>query len=651
MTSLLKKEFTFKMPITKSYEGNDGYYHIEFGISSDQDDLQDDYMTKNAINDIVKQAKGLGFNPDTKAYTGINIDDYHKDGLRSLIGPVVDSWEEKQGVSSIVYVDLKVRKEWEDTIRDIIDTGLPLGGSITGSATKTLPRNKEGKRGIDGIELYKAALTDIPAAWDTRGTARAVEKACPMCNQIMKSLDLEKIKKSDYVVNQTCLDFAKEQINDGNVNNGPWSKPLFSDFDSDIDEYKKYALAVHPDMDAELSGSYGFEIGKNGKIYRQGVISAKTAAAGGMSSAGKNTALYDAADELLKLIDDDENKKSIGGNHVKVKKDVITVDNAFETIQAEINGALDQRYGTPSQYGGYNRNCQLQYTQPDSIIVSDSWNLSNSDDIYKIPYTRETKDNGDTDVKLGDPVRISLQMVTKSLEESKWVIKAVKPKNRGGNVTDKSLELPEDLKGMDEGILKKIKEGGDEVKQFFKGLLGIEEPTQEPGLEPGPNGGAGDPAPTTNGGVVVDKNINMEKKVNTLEKTVEDQDKLIKTQGTMIDTLNKRIEKKDHNILVSKALEMHKKLNPVGPEEPEPNYTEEDLTKALVEEYGLTEEEVKEDLDKAIKDGSRIMKGILKRTPDGDIPDVFDDGLKKDADKYAKEEKALRAELDKQGRE
>jgi len=51
----------------------------------------------------------------------------------------------------------------------------------------------------------------------------------------------------------------------GNVDNGTWRKPSFSDFNNDIDEYKNYTLAVHPDEDPSLAGSYGFEIGKNGK--------------------------------------------------------------------------------------------------------------------------------------------------------------------------------------------------------------------------------------------------------------------------------------------------------------------------------------------------------------------------------------------------
>ena len=180
-------------------------------------------------------------------------------------------------------------------------------------------------------------------------------------------------KKSDYTVNQTCYDNAVKQIKAGEINNGTWKKPTFADFDSDIDEYKKYALAVHPDGDATLSGSYGFEIGKNGKIYRQGVIAAKTAAAGGRSKAGKNNAIYQAADKLLQLIDadDEEVNQSInlgGGNITKLEKNK---NNKLEqstgvalnqpcydfAVKAIENGDID--FTTPWNRGSYEWNGEL----------------------------------------------------------------------------------------------------------------------------------------------------------------------------------------------------------------------------------------------------------------------------------------------------
>jgi len=64
------------------------------------------------------------------------------------------------------------------------------------------------------------------------------------------------------------------------------------------------------DGDPEAAGTYGFPIGKDGEIYRKGVIAAKSAAAGARSGT-KNEAIYNAADKLLKLI---EKKRESGDN-------------------------------------------------------------------------------------------------------------------------------------------------------------------------------------------------------------------------------------------------------------------------------------------------------------------------------------------------
>ena len=654
--TMFKKEFNFKMPLVKSYDSSeDDHFHIQFGISSNEEDMDNEQMTDNALEDIVTQAKGIGFNGLN--YTGINIDDYHIDGLRSLIGPVTDSWVEKNGDEKIVMVDLKVRSEWEKTIRDIVDSGMALGGSITGRATKRLPMTSKGISPIDGVQLFKAALTDIPSAWMTRGTAHAIQKACPICSQIRKSLtvDLEKVKKIDYEVNQTCMQWARTAIKNGDIDNGSWSKPSFSDFDNDIEKYKKVALAVHPDLDPELAGSYGFEIGKgNGKVSRQGVIAAKTAAAGSMSSKGKNKALYDAADELLQLIDehqaDEEKKKTIGGYKVKnkLKKDVIGVDDAFETIQSEVGEELDRRYGTPNAYGGISRDCYIAWTTPDFVII-----CTYDGDYFQVPFTRTTGDDGDIDVTLEDPVPVTLQMITKSLENVAWMVKSEKPELK--------KTLPD---GLDESFVTKLKNLGEDGKQFIKNLFGVEGPKPAPGISSEPNNKGGDGE--------MKKEIKIEDRVDALEKKIGTQEDLIKSQGKTITDqgkvikglqsdneelkkTNKELKKdtaeKDHTNLVKNAVDLHKKLNPAAHGEPAPNYTEEDMKKALKEDYGYTDEEIEKDLDGCLKGGVRVMKGILKKAPNGQMPNLFDGSIEKDANKYANEVKKLRSDLDKQGRE
>jgi len=187
----LNKSFEFIMPLQKGYTADDGYYHVKFAISSGNPDLQGDQMTDNALTGMVEQAKGL--NVDGSRLEGINIDDNHFKGLHALIGPVTDAWLDAE---KVLWVDLKVRKEWETTIKDLVDSGTHLGGSIQGHATEILPDDGSGIQKINSVFLTKAALTDTPAAWDTRGTAQAVSKLCygSMCSQITKSLDMDLVK-------------------------------------------------------------------------------------------------------------------------------------------------------------------------------------------------------------------------------------------------------------------------------------------------------------------------------------------------------------------------------------------------------------------------------------------------------------------------
>ncbi|MBZ2166306.1 hypothetical protein [Methanobacterium spitsbergense] len=639
---LLNKQFEFVMPLQKSQSGmqSDGFYHIEFAISNTDPDLQGDQMTEKCIDSMAMQAKGLNVDgSDVKKSLiakGINIDDNHFEGLKAIIGPVTDAWVDAE---KVLWVDLRVNEEWESTIKSLINSESPIGGSIQGHATEILEDDGSGIQKIDGVFLVKAALTDTPANWTTRGTARAstkTEKTCygSMCRQIYKSLDIdvEKIKKSDWIVNQTCLDFAKEQIDNDNINNGSWNKPLFADFDNKIDEYKKYALAVHPDMDEKLAGSYGFEIGKNSKIYRQGVIAAKTAAAGGMSSAGKNTELYDAADELLKLIDEKSAvNKSIGGD--KIKKTVLSVNDAFETIQAEINGELDKKYGTPNQWGGFNRDCYLQYTSPDSIFVSSDWDISSSDDLYTIPYTREDDGTGNMKVKLGDPVRADLQFVTKALQESKWMIKAVKP-NGGGKLT-KTENIPE---GMDETFVDKVKGLGDEGKEFIKGVLGIEKNEPEPTItEPEPS----EPTVGVQKGMIskLDVTKMLDERDSKFEKTLKEKDEKIKSLETRLDSSDETDLKKTKKNLLTKSLDLHKKLEPdMTPEQ------ESDLVK-----------EIKADLEKDIgpelvKRDIKTMTKSLEGRPAHELPFTGGHKQKGLGDKYNDEIKEVQKSLDEQGK-
>ena len=208
-SNLTDKHFKFTMPLTKGYEGQDGYYHVAFQLSTTDRDLQDDEMTQNAIDTMVEEAKHIAINGN------------HDHGLKELIGPVTKAWKDE---NHNLWVDTKVRKNWEDDIRDLVKSGTPLGGSIEGKATKTIV--EDGKTKIDAVKLYGGALTDIPANWNTRGSAQEVKGGCPgsMCSQIMKSLDIPIVKgwdgsASNYTDEQykkACL-YCDPKVGTGNM--------------------------------------------------------------------------------------------------------------------------------------------------------------------------------------------------------------------------------------------------------------------------------------------------------------------------------------------------------------------------------------------------------------------------------------------------
>lgn len=491
-SKLLNKDFSFKMPLTKAYDGDDGFYHIQFGLSTTVKDLQGDEMTENALDEMVNELKKVQ----------ITINDGHNHSLKDLIGPTTDAWRE----GTDMVVDLRVRKKWEEEIKDLLDSGTLLGGSIEGSATKTIVQKtarKIQKEIIDGLILYGGALTDIPAAWNLRGSAKE-SKNCKhsMCSQIMKSLD-----------------------------------------------------------------------------------------------------------------------KSIGDDSISV----INTDGSFESLRADIDEALSAKYADSE--GSGMRGCYIEYTFPDKVVV-EPWI---GDDMYVIPYARDVNTD---EITLGDPTPADVQIVTKMIEESKWVVKSIKP-DKGGNIlTDKNVNIPE---GMDETFVEKIKTVGDEGKQFIKGLLGFEDP--EPTTvtnEPEPKQG-GEPM-SKDMISKLDVTKMLDERDSKFEKTLEAKDEKIKSLEERLDTSDEKTVKKTKKELLSKSLELHKKLDKdMTPEQ------ESDLVK-----------EIKADLDTdngvALVDRDiKTMTKSLEKMPAHETPFTGSVKEKDLGDKYAQKAAEGRAEIEKMG--
>lgn len=103
-------------------------------------------------------------------------------------------------------------------------------------------------------------------------------------------------------VNRKGLTRARALIADGKINEGAWSfsaadgNKLLGD--NDWAEYGRWFLAVDSDADPETRDHYKYPFGKDGEIYRRGVIAAKSRA----TQQGL-AAVADAADGLLTAID------------------------------------------------------------------------------------------------------------------------------------------------------------------------------------------------------------------------------------------------------------------------------------------------------------------------------------------------------------
>lgn len=494
-TSLLNKKFAFTMPLLKGYDGDDGYYHIQFGLSTTVKDLQNDEISDKGLDGMVEELKKVQ----------IAINDGHNHRLKDLIGPTTKAWRE----GTDMFVDLRVRKMWEEEIKDLIASETPLGGSIEGKTTKTIL--SKGKPLIDGVKLYGGALTDIPAAWNLRGSAK--EKTCSgsLCSQLKKSL--------------------------GNLE----------------------------------------------------------------------------------------------GNNVK--KSVINVEEAYESVRSDINEALDKKYGETMEGGWIKRECYLKYTMPESVVIT-----TYSQDLYQIPYTRNAETN---EIELSDPIPATNQIVTKMIEEALWMIKSEKPQNGGGNLTKVDETIPEEL---DEKFVDKVKALGEDGKKFLKGILGVEatgDPTGEPGGNPNPSTGGIDVNKTGMSKEDVQKMID-ESKAEVQKELKEKDDKIESLQKT-VDSREETISKQDHNDLVSKAL---KKTQDLGIEEVK---DEDTLMKHLQEKEDFTEEELKEDPDGCIKTAIMIWKGASRYIPAGKLPRTDENEMKKMADKHAENAAEIRKNLAKRG--
>ena len=108
-------------------------------------------------------------------------------------------------------------------------------------------------------------------------------------------------------VNQKALRHAKRLIKEGSIaeDSDHWGKHAPTTAKQNrfikehgIAEFSKWYLGIDPSEDKDNKGTYSFPFGDFTKVHRDGVIAAKSRAA-----QFDHTAVKNAADELLRLID------------------------------------------------------------------------------------------------------------------------------------------------------------------------------------------------------------------------------------------------------------------------------------------------------------------------------------------------------------
>jgi len=193
----MQKEFEFIMPLRKDFEGKDGFYYLEYGLSTTDVDLENDQMTEECIDDMIDQVTKLNslYGHDPK----------------QIIGPFTKAWKEE----NVMYVQVRVKPSMKASIKEDIDTGVRLGGSIGGNVIKGY---QEGDiRKIEKVRLLEGSLTPLPINWSTLGTAReGIAKGnCKnnICKQILKTVTLQE-REEQMPVNFVLVDEIAGELGD-----------------------------------------------------------------------------------------------------------------------------------------------------------------------------------------------------------------------------------------------------------------------------------------------------------------------------------------------------------------------------------------------------------------------------------------------------
>lgn len=150
------------------------------------------------------------------------------------------------------------------------------------------------------------------------------------------------------ILNKKGFNHAKSLIREGKVDlESSWSFTTDDENailgDGNWSEYEKWFLCIDTSANEETKARYKYPYGKNGKVYRRGVIAAKQRA-----SQHGDTVIAQAADELLTMIDEKYNKeeeKAMSNIVRKVfKGEVESINEKSFMIEAVVSDETIDRY-------------------------------------------------------------------------------------------------------------------------------------------------------------------------------------------------------------------------------------------------------------------------------------------------------------------
>lgn len=193
---------------------DDGSLIITGLASTTNKDLQHDIIEPTAIESMKTQAVGLNLCMDHNVYK-----------TDEIIGAIIEVGESNENE---LWIKARIRPKYAGEVKEMLDTGINLGFSISGDVTDYSESESDLGWTIRDITLYEISLTGMPANWDTFGTVTTskglVESTCVTgaCYEILKQEkdkfndnEIMKVDKNIKTVvkdETTVTDEAKETI-------------------------------------------------------------------------------------------------------------------------------------------------------------------------------------------------------------------------------------------------------------------------------------------------------------------------------------------------------------------------------------------------------------------------------------------------------